>query len=83
MQCYTFVNNSVIPDTQSYKTNAGLSSLSFENDDISICMIKICDSALVKLFCWFSKIIVIVVLFLTSEKKSNICPVHKKWQTNY
>ena len=33
-QCTTFANNSVIPDTHSYKTNSRLSSLSFENDDI-------------------------------------------------
>ena len=59
------VNNSVIPDNQSYKVNSRLSSLSFENDeilklirsfniqkalgpdDISIRMIKICDSTLI------------------------------------
>ena len=69
------VNNSVIPDTQSYKTISRLSSLSFENndilklkrslniqkahgfDDISIHIIKICDSALAKPLLLISKIV--------------------------
>ena len=33
-QCTAFVNNSIIPDTQSYKTKSRPSPLSFENDDI-------------------------------------------------
>ena len=58
MQCTTFESNSVISDIRSHKTNSRLSSLSFENtlnipkahrpNDISIHMIKICNSALVK-----------------------------------
>ena len=33
-QCTAFVNNSVIPENQSYKTNSRLPSLSLEKDDI-------------------------------------------------
>ena len=95
-QCTTFANNSVIPDTQSYKTNSRLSSLSFENDDIlnlirflniqkahgsddiSIRMIKICNSAPVQPLSLIFQNCLNCSTFPDIWKKSNICPVHKK-----
>ena len=91
-QCITFVNNSVIPGTQSYKTNSRLSSLSFENDelirslniqkahgpdDISIRIIKIGDSGLVKTLSLMYQNCLDCSTFPDIWKKSSICPVHK------
>ena len=52
-------------------------------DDISIRMIQIFDSALVKSLSLISKIVLIVVLFMTSGRNQLSALFTKKWQTNY
>ena len=47
-------------------------------DDISICIIKICDSALVKSLPLIFQNCLNCSTFLDIWKKSNICPVHTK-----
>ena len=59
-QCTPLSNNSVLPSAISFKTQSRLSSINFEKEDIlklirniSIPMLKICDSVLVELtFQW-------------------------------
>ena len=47
-------------------------------DDISIRMLKMCDSAIVKPLTILSKNCISLGIFLDNWKKSNICPIHKK-----
>ena len=47
-------------------------------DDISICMIKICNSALVKPLSLIFQNCLNCSTFPDIQKKSNICPVHQK-----
>lgn len=58
-------------------------SLTIQNvhgpDDVSICMIKICHSALVNLFLLISQNCLNCSTFSVIWKKSNISPVYKTW----
>ena len=47
-------------------------------DDISICMIKICDQSIVKPLCIIYQNCLNTGFFPATWKKSNIVPVHKK-----
>ena len=93
-QC-TPLNNSKIPETQSYVTNTKLSSVKFENkhisniirsldvskvhshDNVSIRMLKICDSAIVEPLTIIFESCINQSLFPDIWKKSNICPIIK------
>ena len=52
------------------------------HDEISIHIIKVCDSAIVKSLLLIFKNCLNGNTFLDIWKKSNIWPIHKKWETN-
>ena len=76
-QCTTFADIDVIPHIQSNKTFKNIQK-GHGPDAASTCMIKICNSALVKLLLLIFQNCLNCSTFPDIWKKSNIYPVHKK-----
>ena len=68
-----FEDNDIIQIIRSLDTNKA-----HDHDDISIMMLKICDSAIIKLLSIISRDCMNHLNFPDIWKKSIICPIHKK-----
>ena len=92
--CTLLDNNNKIPGNQTYVTDNKLSLLQFEDiikiirslhtfkthghDNVSIRMLKICDSAIIKSIATIFRNCISQSTFPDIWKKSIICPIHKK-----
>ena len=86
-QCTPLDNSSKTPESQTYIKNTKLSSFNFENrdigkvhghDNISIRMLKICDSAIAEPLSILLNNCMNQSMFPDIWKRWNICPIHKK-----